>query len=115
MELCINYANAELTHKKRYKMEKTIYKYKLDTIDKQTIQLPKEAEILTIQTQNVGIFEEPYLWALVDPNKQLENRVIEIFGTGHPVTCERDIHRKYISTYKLLDGRGVFHAFELIY
>ena len=91
-------------------MEKSILKYTLQTTDTQTIKLPEGAEILTVQTQ----FGKPRLWALVDSRCELTDRVIEIFGTGHPVCCNTGINRKYISTYQLCDGDFVFHAFERI-
>lgn len=89
---------------------KTIHKYTLETTDKQTVKLPKDAEILTIKTQ----FDEPQLWALVDVENELEERTIEIFGTGHDVYCDMAFERKYISTYQLSGGNYVFHAFERI-
>ena len=89
-------------------MEKSIFKYTLETTDSQIINIPKDAEILTIQTQ----FEEPQLWALVNPENEIVERYIEIFGTGHPVYCDMGIERKYIATYQLSGGNYVFHAFE---
>jgi hypothetical protein len=89
-------------------MNKSIFKYTLKTTDKQVVQLPKEAEILTIQTQ----FEEPQLWALVNHENEPEERTIEIFGTGHPVYYDMGVERKYIATYQLSGGNYVFHAFE---
>ena len=89
-------------------MIKSIFKYQLKTTDQQFVKLPVGAEILTIQTQ----FEEPQLWALVDPENETENRCIEIFGTGNPVYCDMGVERKYISTYQLSGGNYVFHAFE---
>ena len=41
---------------------KRIYKYQLIVTDRQDVQLPEGAEILTIQTQ----VDTPCLWALVD-------------------------------------------------
>ena len=70
--------------------------------------MPKDAEILTVQTQN----GKPCLWALVDPKAETEIRVIEIFGTGHPVLSDMGTSRKYISTFQMQEGRLVFHVFE---
>lgn len=89
-------------------MEKSIFKYNLETTDKQTVLMPKGAEILTIQAQD----EHAKLWALVDPTAHLEERTIEIFGIGHPVCCDMGVECKYISTYQLFGGNCVFHAFE---
>ena len=88
-------------------MNKTIWKFKLEVTDGQSIPMPIGAEILTVQTQN----DQPCLWALVDPNAEVENRYIEIFGTGHPV-ADKGIWRKYISSFQKRDGRLVFHVFE---
>jgi len=90
-------------------MKKTIYKYLLSVTDLQEVSLPIGAEILTIQTQG----ETACMWALVDPNEmQKEIRYIEIFGTGHRINCDMGVDRKYISTFQMIDGRLVFHAFE---
>ncbi len=87
-------------------MRKTIYKYPLVVTDFQTVSLPVDAEILTVQTQGGN----PCMWALVDPTQtEKEGRNIAIFGTGHPVNC--DVIR-YISTFQLYDGELVFHVFE---
>jgi len=88
-------------------MEKRIWKYQLEVVDVQNILMPKGAEILTIQVQ----YGEPCLWALVDPKEEVEKRTIEIFGTGNPISVDMEM-RKYISTFNLLDGGLVFHAFE---
>ena len=89
-------------------MVKSIFKFNLETTDSQTVIMPKGAEILTIQNQH----EDAELWALVDSNAPLEERIIEIFGTGHPVHCDMGVERKYIATYQLSGGNYIFHAFE---
>ena len=90
-------------------MEKRIFKYTLKTEYKQIINLPKGAEILTLQTQ----FNEPQLWVLVDPNEtDQEEKYIEIFGTGNLVCYDMGVDRKYLATYQLDDGNFVFHVFE---
>lgn len=89
-------------------MNKTIYKYPLQVTDLQEVLLPIGAEILTIQVQN----EIPCLWALVDPDQIKEIVNIEIFGTGHPISYDIGVSRKYISTFQLNDGQLVFHTFE---
>lgn len=86
---------------------KMVYKYKLDTTDVQTVQMPKGAEILTVQVQS-GYW--PCLWALVDPTQEMENMKIRIAGTGHYI--EEDIV-KYIGTFQLQGGALVFHAFVI--
>ena len=85
----------------------TIWKYKLETIAYQEIEMPVEAKILTVQIQN----ETPYIWVLCDPNIRKQPRLIRIIGTGH----EREyIEGTYIGTYQLNDGALVFHVFAEI-
>jgi hypothetical protein len=85
------------------KTMKTIYKYTLHSQDC-TLQLPKGAELLTVQLQN----QIPTLWALVNPMTVTEERHICIVGTGWEV----EDNMKYITTY--MDGYFVWHVFELI-
>ena len=89
-------------------MNKTIWKFELETTDNQTIEMPVNAEILTVQTQN-GI---PCIWVLVDPTETKEKRFIEVFGTGHDVYYDMGVSRSYLGTYQLQGGSLVFHVFE---
>ena len=83
----------------------SIWKFNLQTIDKQVIEMPVGAELLTVQIQN----GEPCLWARVDTNEMLEQRQIAIHGTGQELP---DTTRKYIGTYQMVGGRLIFHVFE---
>ena len=87
-------------------MKKSIWKFQLETVDEQSLLMPKGANILTVQTQN----EIPCLWALVDPEGNKEERIIEIFGAGNPVNDEID--RRYIGTYQSMRGSFIGHVFE---
>lgn len=89
-------------------MYKTIWKFELKPTVNQIIEMPVNAEILTVQTQN----EMPYIWALVDPKKVNEKRFIEIFVTGHDVHYDMGVSRNYLGTYQLHGGSLVFHVFE---
>lgn len=92
-------------------MKKTIWKFPLQVTDIQTIKLPAYYELLTIQAQG----EEVCLWALVNPQEESRHScTIEIFGTGNPVHYDMGVERKYISTFQLLGGKFVGHAFERI-
>ena len=87
---------------------KTIWKYELDTVDNQLIEMPLSARILTVQTQN----EKPCLWCLTYPNIPKEvwkKREIIIHGTGHDVEA---VPGEYIGTYQLLNGALVYHVFD---
>ena len=85
---------------------RTIWKFDLKTVTNQTILMPKGAEILAIQSQ----FNEPELWALVDPEAEKVPRLFKTFGTGH--SLEDDKAGTYIGTYQTDGGNYVFHVFE---
>ena len=90
-------------------MTRRIYKYTLEVTDVQDIQLPVDAQILTVQTQHGA----PQLWAIVDADsKRTRTRRLVIHGTGHPVHEHADIGC-YLGTFQLHDGRLVFHVFEV--
>jgi hypothetical protein len=88
---------------------KKIFRYPLETIDTQFIELPLGAEILTAQIQD----NQLCLWAMVNtsPDAITKNRRIEIVGTGYPVPAGE---LKYISTFQIMDGSLIFHVFENI-
>lgn len=86
---------------------KTIYKYTLDTTSVQKIPMPAFARVLTIQMQR-GV---PVLWALVEINATMRDRVFETILTGHAIQSGHK--REYIGTYQIGTDR-VFHVFELI-
>ncbi len=91
-------------------MDKTIFKFELETTGMQKVVMPIDAEILTVQVQN----DVPCLWALVDAHNGgvTEERSIEIFGTGNPVPQGMGVDRKYLATYQLRGGDFVGHVFE---
>lgn len=89
-------------------MKKQIWKFPMASPEQGRIEMPKGAEILTIQTQN----ETPCIWALVNPENEKEVRYFEVFGTGHEVCCDMGVERKYINTFQLKCGALVFHLFE---
>jgi len=87
---------------------KRIFKYQMELVDKQFIRLPKDAQVLDVQSQK----ETPCLWALVEPYNETEERCFEIFGTGHEVKFDMGVDRSYISTFQITGGSFVFHVFE---
>lgn len=88
-----------------------IWKYNFEIKDVVTIEMPKGAEIVAVDTQ----FGKPTLWALVNPDAEAENRVLRIFGTGHPIKGNNwtlGASVKYLGTFQVQDGQLVFHVFE---
>lgn len=91
---------------------RTIWKYELST-PINSIQMPMGAQILTAQFQG----DDLCIWALVDSERQMEERIFERHVTGGnvgpaPHTCIR----KYIGTVQTLISHMVivFHVFELV-
>lgn len=72
------------------------------------LTMPQKAHILTAQIQG----DELVLWAEVNPKNEVEERVIEIIGTGGPISDLKPAQRRtYISTFQL--GWFVGHIFEV--
>ncbi len=58
-----------------------IYKYPLPVKEKFIIQLPKDAKILRVE----DVDELFFLWAIVNPENELESRYIECYKTGQTI------------------------------
>lgn len=84
---------------------KTIWKYALPVKDEFTIEMPLNAKILAIQSQN----EIGHMWALVESNAPMEMRTFVTIGTGHKVEATIDTHQ-YRGTYRQVPF--VWHIFE---
>ena len=90
-------------------MKKTIFKYELKATNKQTIKLPYGSKILSVGVQGA----EVYIWALVIPDAELEERVFEIFGTGHDIPYDIGVDREFVGTFQISKGNiFVGHVFE---
>ena len=87
-----------------------IFKYHVPVIDRFELSLPIGAEILKIDIQDSSM-EKSFMWALVNPEAELEVRKFRLVGTGHPIE-EENLH--HISTFKMLGGRLMWHVFEIL-
>lgn len=86
-----------------------IFKYELEVINSQTLQLPADAVILSVKNQN----EKICLWAIVDPDSnKLQDRRIRLFGTGHTFPDAYEEEFKFIGTVVQMGGQFVWHVFE---
>jgi hypothetical protein len=85
---------------------KTVWKYILDVVDYQQIDMPRGAEILSVQAQG----GTACIWVLVDPTNDKELRGVHMHGTGHPIDIAG--HGRFVGTFQLLDGRLVLHLWE---
>jgi len=86
---------------------KSIWKYDLDTVDVQIINMPNGADILSVQVQH-GV---PRIWAMVEKSNHIQPRKIITKGTGHDAGDITD-SCSFIGTYQLHGGAIVFHVFE---
>ena len=85
----------------------TIFKYEVPLSGVVEIQMRKNAHVLTVQTQGAT----PYIWAIVDPEAEMEIRKFYLYGTGHPIDIAFP-HQRYIGTFQLAEGRFIGHLFE---
>jgi len=85
-----------------------IYKYPFSIRDYISIAMPQGAEILSVQVQDRGTF----IWAAVDINKPLENKLFRLIGTGHEIDSLDYKSLKHIGTFQLTGFVG--HLFEVL-
>ena len=88
-----------------------VYKYDLPYADcfKFELELPIGAKILTAKAQ-YGIGQ---LWALVDPEAEIQRRTFLITTTGHAI-IEGPEELVYIDTMLFLNDSYVSHLFEVL-
>lgn len=84
-------------------MARKIFKYQLQGIEDEGIQMPKDAKILAVQMQGAAIT----LWAEVDEDNLMETRTFSIVGTGWTL---KGLERKYIGTVQ--HNGLVWHIYE---
>lgn len=80
-----------------------IFKYPLEFVAEQTIEMPENICVLALQTQR----GQPCIWAMVDPKEKLLPRKIIMRGTGNEF---RDLKPRYIGTVQ--EGIFVWHFFD---
>mgnify|MGYP000965629744 CR=1 FL=1 len=88
-----------------------VYKYEIKSGEYQDLLMPKGAKILTVQVQGRSVC----IWALVNPDNELESRRFLIAGTGHAIEGSVD-NLLYIGTFQITWEIFplVFHVFEVI-
>jgi len=62
----------------------TIWKFPLNLSDKQIISIPRDAKMLHAGAQGTQLC----IWAIVNPDNELEGRIIHVVGTGYPCDAE---------------------------
>jgi hypothetical protein len=90
-------------------MARQIFKYPLSVAGSQTCQLPRGAELLSVQQQH----GELQLWAMVDGARGVESVEILVYGTGQELPD--DLTRAdYVGTVQMLGGIFVWHVFRRV-
>ena len=93
-------------------MKCSIWKFPLEVVDHQTVQVPSGSLVLSVAEQDNGIV----LYTMVDTEiAGKELLTVYIYGTGHPIDTE-DADRwsprnRFLGTVKLHDGALMFHVF----
>jgi hypothetical protein len=86
-------------------MKRRIFKYTLTLQEYQTLNLPRNAEIITFRSQ----LGKLTIWAIVNTELDYVPREFQIVGTGEDFVIA---NRKYIGTAE--QGSFVWHLFEVI-
>jgi hypothetical protein len=86
-------------------MATQVWKYPLKVEDKQWVELPRGAKILSVDVQN----GTPCLWAQVDTEAVTDRILIVTHGTGHPMKSN---NMQFIGTYQLEGGSFIGHVFK---
>ena len=82
----------------------TIWKYELELVDYQEIEVPESYEILTVQVQHY----RPCMWVRLNPEMKTVKIPIYIYGTGDYLKAN---NLKYLSTFMRSNSSLVFHVF----
>lgn len=83
---------------------RTIYKYGLEPIPEQTVSLPENAKVLSVQVQQGQL----NLWAMVDPKLPCMKKTIRIYPTGGQLPESPGV---FFGTVQLFNGDIVIHVF----
>ena len=81
-----------------------IWKFGLNNEETQLVKMPSKSEIMDIQIQN-GLF---VMWALVDPDSEVIEVMIKIYGTGWEID-DNITKNEYLATVQ--GGSFVWHFF----
>ncbi len=91
---------------KRKREDMKVFKYQCEVTDKFRMELPEHAQILTVHMQKGFVC----IWALVDPDAQMEFRWFRMVGTGHPIDVLES--GSFVGTV-FMGAELVFHLFEI--
>ncbi len=84
-----------------------VWKYELQIVDEQTLEMPRGAKVLSVANQSGKLC----LWAEVDQSERIVYRHFLIIGTGNLITEDFEL-RKFVGT--VLIDPFVWHVFEVL-
>jgi hypothetical protein len=87
-----------------------IWKFKIPVDYSVTVCMPQGANVLHVGSTGNPTYVE--MWALVNPDAKMENRVFYVRGTG--AELGEAVEEGYIGTVVTHDGKLVWHIFEHI-
>lgn len=88
----------------------TVHKITLELLDCFSLELPKNAKILSVQSQR----NKPCLWVLLDTEAEKVKRNFRLAGTGHEIEKEIASQLEFIGTFQLNEGGFIGHLFEIL-
>ena len=88
-----------------------IFKYSISIDALSKIQMHKDAEILRTARYHESNSQQIKIWAIVNPDAELEEVTIRIHGTGHLMSDDEAL--QYIDT--VFVNRLVFHVFKVLW
>jgi hypothetical protein len=86
-----------------------IFSFPLPVIGVRVVALSKGAQILCVRAEGDSLF----LWALVDPQAQHEDRFFASYTRGEQIHELEGVSREYVGTVQLDPDLVVVHIFEL--
>ena len=88
----------------------TVHKFTVDPMDSNPVKvaMPRHAKLLTAREQR----DMPCVWAQVNTDNTMVQRVFWLVGTGHPMD-HLPITLKYVGSVQLMGGSIVLHVYDL--
>ena len=104
--------NNQFLVKKDHSEKTVIWKYQLELKQIAIKQMPKDAKVLTVQYQKEN--DCVFIWAMVNPEKELEKRMFQLVMTGEEMflNAEKLSKLHYINTSQ--KDWLVGHLFEIL-
>ena len=86
-----------------------IWKYTIDKIGENLIEMPKGSEVLSVGKQD----RLPVIWVLVDPSQPFETRNIVNVFTGRELATAQGGLLRFLGTIQI-EEHEVVHIFEAV-